>query len=200
MEDIKSSYEMLSYQINPKVLKGLKRLDLNMDELLLLIYLTNVKTVLDLNDITNRTSLNEEEIFGAYSSLLSKGLIEVNMEKVNGKISESIKVDGLYNKLALKEEKKEINKTDIYSKFESEFARSLSPIEYETINKWLENGVKEELIESALKEAVVSGVCNLRYIDKIIYDWTKKNKNNIDEEKEEYVPLYDFDWLGENND
>ena len=200
MENVKTSYEMLSYQINPKVLKGLKKLDLDIDEILLLIYLTNIKTVLDLSDITNRTSLNEEEIFNAYSRLLSKGLIEVKMEKINGKISEEISLDSFYNKLALGEEKKEPIKTDIYSKFESEFGRSLSPMEYENINKWLENGVSEELITDALKEATLSGVHTLRYIDKIIYEWTKKPRNIAEEEEEEYTPLYDYNWLGENDD
>ena len=201
MENAKTSFELLSYQINPNVLKGLKKLNLSVDEILLIIYLTNVKTVLDLNDINNRTSLSEEEIFNAYSSLLSKGIIEVKVEKINGKMSEEITLDSFYNKLVLNEEEKEVNKTDIYSKFENEFARSLSPIEYETINKWIENGTSEELIEEALKEAVVNGVCTLRYIDKIIYEWTKNPKNQrFKNDEEDYVPLYDYDWLGENDD
>lgn len=201
MENAKTSFELLSYQINPNVLKGLKKLNLSVDEILLIIYLTNVKTVLDLNDINNRTSLSEEEIFNAYSSLLSKGIIEVKVEKINGKMSEEITLDSFYNKLVLNEEEKEVNKTDIYSKFENEFARSLSPMEYETINKWIENGTSEELIEEALKEAVVNGVCTLRYIDKIIYEWTKNPKNQrYKNDEEDYVPLYDYDWLGESDD
>lgn len=196
MKNIKEIYEVLNYQINPYVLKGLKTLNVTIDEILILIYFMNVKNVLDLIDINEKLSLSEEEALNAYSSLLSKGIIEVKMEKKDGKISESISLEGLYNKLVL-EQKEESSKSDIYSKFEKEFGKTLSPIEYETINRWLENGIKEEIIESALKEAVINGVTNLRYIDKIIYDWTK---NNSSKEREDYQELYDYDWLGDNDD
>ena len=42
MKDMKDNYEILSYQINPNVVKGIKNLNLNMDEFLLLLYLMNV--------------------------------------------------------------------------------------------------------------------------------------------------------------
>lgn len=197
MKDVKSSYQMLSYQINPLVVKGLKRLNINMNEFLLLLYFMNFSCVLDLEDINDKVSLTNNEVLEAYSSLLSKALIEVKMEKINGKIEERILLDSLYNKLILDEPKKEI-KTDIYAKFESEFARSLSPIEYETITNWINNGVKEEVIESALKEAVLNGVTSLRYIDKIIYEWTKKASSP--KYDDDYEELYDYDWLGIGNE
>ncbi len=197
MKDVKSSYQMLSYQINPLVVKGLKRLNINMNEFLLLLYFMNFSCVLDLEDIKDKVSLTNNEVLEAYSSLLSKALIEVKMEKINGKIEERILLDSLYNKLILDEPKKEI-KTDIYAKFESEFARSLSPIEYETITNWINNGVKEEVIESALKEAVLNGVTSLRYIDKIIYEWTKKASSP--KYDDDYEELYDYDWLGIGNE
>ena len=86
------------------------------------------------------------------------------------------------DKLSLNKQKEYLKYTDIFSKFENEFARSLSPIEYETINNWLNNNVSEEIIASALKEAVINGVTNLRYIDKIIYEWTRKSKKPENEE------------------
>ena len=58
--------------------------------------------------------------------------------------------------------------SNIYSIFEKELNRTLSPIEYELINGWLECGYKEEIIISGLREAVFSGVNNFRYIDKIL--------------------------------
>lgn len=197
MKDVKSSYQMLSYQINPLVVRGLKRLNISMNEFLLLLYFMNFSCVLDLEDIKDKVSLTNNEVLEAYSSLLSKALIEVKMEKINGKIEERILLDSLYNKLILDEPKKEI-KTDIYAKFESEFARSLSPIEYETITNWINNGVKEEVIESALKEAVLNGVTSLRYIDKIIYEWTKKASSP--KYDDDYEELYDYDWLGIGNE
>ena len=49
----------------------------------------------------------------------------------------------------------------------------LSPMEYEIIKAWLDNDMSEELIKEALKEATFNGVSNLRYIDKILYEWGK---------------------------
>ena len=123
-------------------------------------------------------------------------MIEVKVFKDSGVVSEVISLDMFYDKLIMNTKTEEVS-TDIYSKFESEFGRVLSPIEYETINRWISSGVKEDLILNALKEAVVSGACNLRYIDKIIYSWTKKEKS---EEKEDYQELFDYDWLGDESE
>ena len=65
----------------------------------------------------------------------------------------------------------------------------------------------EELILGALKEATYNGVNNLRYIDKIIYEWNKKgfknmedvnnhlrNRNTSDKSVKE---ISDYNWLDE---
>ena len=111
------------------------------------------------------------------------------MEKIDGKINETISLENLYNKLIYNEKEQKSNNDDIYSCFEREFGKTLSAMEYEIINKWLENGTKEEMIKEALKEAVKSGVTNLRYIDKIIHEWSKKEDTDQKEE------LFDYDWI-----
>ena len=78
-------------------------------------------------------------------------------------------------------------------------------MEYEIINAWLEHNYSEELIIGALKEAVYNGVRNLRYIDKILYEWNKKgfktmnDVNNHLEKREirekEDSELFDYNWL-----
>ena len=62
---------------------------------------------------------------------------------------------------------------NIFEIIEKEFGRTLSPIEYEIIKAWLDNDMSEELIKEAIKEATFNGVSNLRYIDKILYEWGK---------------------------
>lgn len=196
MNDIRLIYKEKNYLINSNVLKGIKSLNLSTDELLLLIYFINEEKALDLNKVKNALNFSEEDILNIYSSLITKGLIEVKVIKENGKVSESISLDILYDKLIMNsKEEKEIN-TDIYSKFESEFGRSLSPIEYETINRWLNLGIDEGMILNALREAVINGVSNLRYIDKILYEWTKKGEKP----KEEYKELFDYDWLHDSDE
>ena len=76
----------------------------------------------------------------------------------------------------------------------------------EIINSWKDSGYTEELIILALKEATYNGVSNLRYIDKIIYEWGKKGiktKEDVEKNRKQFktnnnVPkkeLFDYDWL-----
>lgn len=196
MNDIKKEFLKKDFIINTNIVKTISNLDITIKEFMLLLYFININNSLDLKDIKDKIGLNDEDILNTYSSLLTKKLISVSLVKTNGLSSEEINLDMFYDKLIMNTKTEEVS-TDIYSKFESEFGRVLSPIEYETINRWLSSGVKEDLILSALKEAVVSGACNLRYIDKIIYSWTKKGKS---EEKEDYQELFDYDWLGDESE
>lgn len=196
MNDIKKEFLKKDFIINTNIVKTISNLDITIKEFMLLLYFININNSLDLKNIKDKIGLNDEDILNTYSSLLTKKLISVSLVKTNGLSSEEINLDMFYDKLIMNTKTEEVS-TDIYSKFESEFGRVLSPIEYETINRWLSSGVKEELILSALKEAVVSGACNLRYIDKIIYSWTKKGKS---EEKEDYQELFDYDWLGDESE
>ena len=140
---------------------------------------------------------NDEEILNIYSDLLNKGLIEVIVEKVDNKVSETISLELFYDKLVLNGYKVEDNSTDVFSKFEREFGRTLSPIEYERINSWIGSGVSNEMIVNALNEAVINGSPNVRYIDRIIYEWSKKNSKS---DQEEYKELFDYDWLGDSDE
>lgn len=196
MNDIKKEFLKKDFIINTNIVKTISNLDITIKEFMLLLYFININNSLDLKNIKDKLGLNDEDILNTYSSLLTKKLISVSLVKTNGLSSEVINLDMFYDKLIMNTKTEEVS-TDIYSKFESEFGRVLSPIEYETINRWISSGVKEDLILSALKEAVVSGACNLRYIDKIIYSWTKKGKS---EEKENYQELFDYDWLGDESE
>jgi len=141
-------------------------------------------------------------------SLVTKNLIKVNAEKdCFGKIREKVCLDNFYNEIKndYKMKEKEVTKEDIYSVFEKEFGRTLSSMDCEIINAWIENGFSEELILSALKEAVYNGATSLRYIDKVLYEWNRKGIKAPDDvkkmmEKEPEAPLYEtsvmnYNWL-----
>ena len=79
-------------------------------------------------------------------------------------------------------------------------------MEFEIINGWVDNGYSEELIKLALKEATYNGVSNLRYIDKIIYEWGKKGiktKEDVENNRKQFKnnnnkkELFDYDWLND---
>jgi len=196
-----------NFVLSSKIIKIAKKISLDFNELLLLIYFENacVKT-LDVENICNSIYLTEVEALTSFNKLLGLNLIEMKTKKdADGRRLEVISLEPLYLQLIeeTKELEKEKKKEDIYTVFETEFARPISSMEYEIINAWLEKGFAEELILSALKEAVYNGVNSLRYIDKILYEWQKKGykgeadiKDNLMKRNEEKVSnLFDYNWL-----
>ncbi len=189
-----------------------KKFGLSFEDFLLLTYFWNYKEeTFDVELITKILKLNEEEILTSFNTLLSKNLIRLDTSKDGfGKRVEVMDLNPLYQEIEalFQEEEKKEEQKDVYSIFEAEFGRTISSMEYEIIHAWLEKGFSEELILGALKEAVYNGVNNLRYIDKILYEWQKKgyksmkdvekvnfNRNNKNTEVKE---LFDYNWLEDN--
>lgn len=199
------------YIIRPFLFKIIKENNLDINETLLLLYLTNQEhPELDLKLINSITTLTDEEIIIAFSSLTGKGLISTSITKDGDRVIEEIDLDGIYKIAASNINKKEVKKQEknIFELFEKEFARPLTPMEFEFINAWINSGMNEDLIKEALKEATYNGVSNLRYIDKIIYEWTKKGYKTVEDvinnryKKEEKNSsdnyFFEYNWLDEN--
>lgn len=190
-----------------------KKLKLTEKELIVLIYIINEK---DLNfnpkEISTNLNFSLPEILEIIDSLSTKDFIKIELKKVNNIREEFINLDNFYNKIAYlivsEENINEEKQSTVFDLFEKEFGRTLSPMEYEIINGWIDAPFSEELIKSALKEATYNGVSNLRYIDKILYEWKKKgivSKEDIEKDRTQFQnkkieakPLFDYDWLNDN--
>lgn len=190
------------------LLMNYKDLKLNEKELLFLSLLMSYDGEIGFDPayFSKILSFEVNDILEILSSLSTKKYVNVVVKKSAGKMKEFLDISYLYEKLmsyviSLEDEEKE---TEIYSVIETELGRTLSPIEYETIGGWINANISEELIKEALKEAVLNGVGNLKYIDKILYEWTKKGYRKASDVrrkkrvKEEDVELFDYDWLDEN--
>lgn len=71
---------------------------------------------------------------------------------------------------------------NLFTVFEREFGRPLSPMELETISAWLDQDrYPEELIRFALKEAVFAGKLHFRYIDRILLEWSRNRIESAEE-------------------
>jgi DNA replication protein len=71
---------------------------------------------------------------------------------------------------------------NLFSVFEQEFGRPLSPMECETIAAWLDQDrYTDDIIRFALKEAVFAGKLHFRYIDRILLEWSRNRVTNADE-------------------
>jgi DNA replication protein len=79
---------------------------------------------------------------------------------------------------------KRTSEDDLYSCFETEFGRPLSPFECETLSMWIDDDRHDAIIiKAALKEAVISGKLNFRYIDRILFEWKKNGIKTIEQAK-----------------
>ncbi len=194
------------------------KLNLSMEEFVFLVYLVNRgdKALFDLQKIKEDLQYETKEIMNLISLLTEKKLLSVNVHKnERGIMEETIDLSLFYDKIGLllvedinasKEES-----TNMYEQFEKEFGRTLSPMEYEIIKAWIDANMKEEFILRALKEATYNGVSNLRYIDKILYEWNRKGFKTIEdierheqERRKEMKPktsskeeTFDYNWFDE---
>lgn len=183
---------------------------LNLEEVLLLIYFMNEDVpTFDVEQINKITMISVNKILDSFTSLTNKGLISIDVIKENSGVKEVVNLDPIYKCMIdglMKNNKKVVN-NNIFEKFEKEFSRTLSPMEYEIINDWLDKNISEELILGALKEATYNGVNNLRYIDKIIYEWNKKGFKNMEDvnnhlrnrttSDKSVKEISDYNWLDE---
>ena len=198
MSDLRKIFETKDFVINANIIKSINHLDINLDEFLLLLYFINVSCNLNTEDIKEKLGFDEDKIVNTFSSLVNKKYIEMVVTNNNGEVIEQISLDPFYDRLLFNSDNTKSKDNDIYSLFESEFGRTLSSFEYELINKWLENGVKEDTIKEALKEAILNNVRNFKYIDKIIYEWSKNGVKKRAKEDKSLEEMFEYDWLDEN--
>ncbi len=198
------------------LLKNLDKLKLEMHEFIFLMYLYNLgdKFLFDPTKFSEALNMEFTDVMGCISLLTDKGFIRVEVLKnEKGLMEEVVIMEDFFNKVALMTID-EVNKqencinSNIFEVIEKEFGRTLTPIEYEIIKAWLEDNISEELIKEAVREATLSGVSTLRYIDKILYEWGKLGIKNVkdveenrrkrnaikDKEKESDIDLDIVEW------
>lgn len=210
-------YQRQNYVINEDILKAIKKNNLSLDEALLIIYFCSMNNhaMLDVEEINKKFGINDIETMKAFASITEKHLINIKMEKnKENKMEEIIDLTPLYESIAIEydSESRGKNTVKVYETFEGEFGRPLSSMEIDIINRWLDKGISEDLINSALKEATFNGTLTLRYIDAIIAEWNRKGfKTGSDVElylkkrkpskiKKNSDDLFDYDWLDDSDD
>lgn len=191
-------------QIPTLLLRHYKDLSLSNDELVLILQL---KSFIDKGDkfpstekIAKNMHMTEQNVFKAIHQLIQKKILFIETTKdAEGMTQDAYSLDMLWERLLvlikqLNNEKQDIvqkkEEKNLYSMFEAEFGRPLSPIEAETLVAWTkEDNYPVELIELALKEAVLNQVYNFKYIDRILLSWEKKNirtKEQVEKESQSY--------------
>ena len=197
--------------------KNYKELKLSLDEFVFLMYLYNLgnKFIFDPGKFCEDLNMDFNDVMNNISVLTDKNLIRVEVLKnEKGLMEEVVVMDEFYNKVSMftieQMNNTSTTTSNIFEVIEKEFGRTLSPIEYEIIKAWLDGGFNEDLIREAIKEATMNNVSNLRYIDKILFEWGKagiktpedveKNRkkrndarNKVDEDID--LDIIDYNWF-----
>ncbi|MBD5431657.1 DnaD domain protein [Lactobacillus agrestimuris] len=149
-------------------------------------------------EISSNTNLAVGDVAGLIQKLIDQNYLSIDqITDSQGRIGNQYNLTGLYEKLDeyLKENVildnpkgknsenfDEFDKLDnnplnqLSRKFEIEFGRYLSPIEREEIAAWLNlDHYQPEIIELALREAVLSQAYSLKYVDRILLNWQRHN-------------------------
>lgn len=93
-----------------------------------------------------------------------------------------------------KEKDIEIEKNNICAYLEQNFGRTISPLEYEKLNYWLET-FSEDIVKEAINKAVLNNKKTFSYIAGILKNWKTNGYKTLDEvqdTKKEDLP----DWFG----
>lgn len=199
--------------IIPRVLlTNYSKLNITAEELIILIYLMDKgnNMIYDINLFVKELSLNKRKVIELINNLVEKNVLNITINKNSDNVSEEyLNLDMLYRKITNiildKELPSSTNNEDLFTIFEKEFGRTISPTEYEKINSWLNEDIDKALIVEALKEAVYNSTTSLRYIETILYSWKKKGiktKEDVNKErirykksKNEVIEVPDFDWV-----
>lgn len=136
--------------------------------------------------LSDRMTISVEHCMETLQKLIQTGLLLIEKHEEASIHSESYSLKPLWERLVLtayqneQMKNKKNNEDDIYSMFEQEFGRPLSPIECETLAMWIDQDQHSTaLIKAALKESVLSGKLNFRYIDRILLEWKKNGVKTV---------------------
>ena len=149
------------------LLKNYKKFNIDMNSFIFLMYLYNLGDgyLFDPEKFSNELNITTKDVLTYIDKLTDNGLLRVEVLKNDKDIMEEVVIlEGLYNKISLitmediNNKNEDVINSSIFDVLEKEFGRSLTPIEYEISKAWLNDGIEEELIKEAIKEAVFKNI------------------------------------------
>lgn len=171
------------------------QLGINTDEMVLILYILSQmnqrKAVNDFQKIANQLGWTVNKTMELVNQLIEKDFLSIELAKDDsGKQSDHYSLRPFFDWLDEHFYQKTIRKTNqavealeiqenagnLVVIFEREFGRVLTPMELQMINQWLNvDHYVPELVQIALKQAMLHQALNFSYIDKILLNWQKQN-------------------------
>lgn len=198
MKNTNGLEEMLHDQMTlPKrLLLSYTSLGLNEIELVLLLQLHRFQSEGNMFptpiELAGCLNIGDQEASQLLRNLIQKGFLKIIQDRTEKKIEEKYSLLPLWENLYVQKEenkiqpKQEAGEHNLFILFEQEFGRTLSPFEIEMINVWLDQEEYEPvLIKAALREAVLLGKLNLKYIDRILFEWKRKGIRTVKDARQQ---------------
>ena len=153
-------------------------------------YLQNTTALGELSpsQIAEKIGKEVTEVNQAISRLTDKGLLQYRTIELNGEIEVIFdatlaleRLDQLFEKQVPNQVKPAQNDLkSLVDTFQQELGRLLSPFEIEDVEKSLkEDGTSADLITEALREAVLNGKPNWKYIQAILRNWRHEGIKSV---------------------
>ncbi|MDW7675435.1 MAG: DnaD domain protein [Bacillota bacterium] len=168
-------------------LKNYHKAGLDDIQLLIIVHLLTIDANKNidqiLTELNNRMTCSKDQIKERLALLIEKNIVSIA-----GKLQSNILVSLFYtswqqDKMPMSEIAVTYDEVaSLYTTFEQEFGRLLTPMEGEQIKEWVEkDNFEYSLIKGALKRSVMRGVLNFKYIDSILREWKRKSFRTINE-------------------
>lgn len=153
-------------------------------------YLQNTTALDELSpsQIAEKIGKQVTEVNQAISRLTDKGLLQYRTIELNGEIEVIFdatlaleRLDQLFGKQETSQAQSVPNGLkSLVETFQQELGRLLSPFEIEDLEKSLkEDGTSADLIKEALREAVLNGKPNWKYIQAILRNWRHEGIRSV---------------------
>ena len=153
-------------------------------------YLQNTTALGELSpsQIAEKIGKDVTEVNQAISRLTDKGLLQYRTIELNGEIEVIFdatlaleRLDQLFEKQAPNQAQLAPNDLKrLVDTFQQELGRLLSPFEIEDLEKSLkEDGTSADVIKEALREAVLNGKPNWKYIQAILRNWRHEGIQSV---------------------
>ncbi|KKI88755.1 DNA replication protein DnaD [Bacillus sp. SA1-12] len=171
------------------------KLGLNEEEFMMILQVKKFKQIGNHfptpTELSGHMSIPTSACTSILRSLIQRGFLTIEECEENTILFENYSLKPLWDKLYTymeqeksKQEQEHSLQEDqsLYTIFENEFGRPLSPFECETLAIWIDQDDYDPvIIKAALREAVMSGKLNFRYIDRILFEWKKNGIRTIDQ-------------------
>ena len=153
-------------------------------------YLQNTTALGELSpsQIAEKIGKQVTEVNQAISRLTDKGLLQYRTIELNGEIEVIFdatlaleRLDQLFGKQETNQVQSAPNDLkSLVETFQQELGRLLSPFEIEDLEKSLkEDGTSADLIKEALREAVLNGKPNWKYIQALLRNWRHEGIKSV---------------------